>query len=65
MWGKPFGTKLRVTNLANGKSTIVIVKDRGPHKRLKRAIDLSRKAFLEIASAREGLIKVKIETVGG
>lgn len=45
----PFGTKLRVTNEANGKSIIVKVNDRGPFVK-GREIDLSRKAFMTITS---------------
>ena len=40
----PFGTKLRVTNEANGKSVIVEVIDRGPFVR-SREIDLSKKGI--------------------
>ena len=49
----PFGTKLRITNEANGKSVIVEVTDRGPFTKGKE-IDLTRKAFMEIASAKYG-----------
>lgn len=57
----PFGTKLRITNEANGKSVIVEVIDRGPFAR-GREIDLSKKAFMEIASnKRSGAVIVKIE----
>jgi rare lipoprotein A len=42
-----FGTKLRVTNQANGQSVIVEVTDRGPLE--SREIDLSKIAFMEIA----------------
>lgn len=59
----PFKTKLRVTNIQNGKSVVVLVLDRGPHPRLKRAIDLSRSAFQKIAKRSKGLIKVRIERV--
>jgi len=38
----PFGTKIRVTNEANGKSVIVEVNDRGPFVK-SREIDLSKK----------------------
>ena len=56
-----FGTKLRVTNIANGKSVIVIVNDRGPFGG-GRDIDLSKKAFMQIADNKNhGEIKVKIE----
>ena len=59
----PFGTKLKVTNEANGKSVIVEVTDRGPFTK-GREIDLTKKAFMEIASSRYGgSLKVMIETV--
>lgn len=57
----PFGTKLRITNEANGKSVIVEVIDRGPFAR-GREIDLSRKAFMDITSSKSsGAVIVKIE----
>lgn len=59
----PFGTKIRVTNEANGKSVIVTVNDRGPFVKA-REIDLSKKAFMAIASNhRHGGMKVTIETI--
>lgn len=64
MWGVPFHQLVKVTNLDNGKSVIVRVNDRGPHKRYVhrgRLIDLSRQAFVQIASPRRGLINVQIE----
>lgn len=45
----PFGTRVKVTNVANGKSVVVEITDRGPFSR-GREIDLSKKAFREIAS---------------
>ena len=59
----PFGTKVRVTNEANGKYVDVIVNDRGPfHKKLE--IDLTKQAFMEIASKKTaGSFKVKIEVI--
>jgi len=57
----PFGTKVRVTNEANGKSVIVEIADRGPFVR-GREIDLSRKAFYTIASSSGmGYIRVTLE----
>src|SRR3989338_7755972 len=64
MWGVPFNQKIKVTNLDNGKSVIVRVNDRGPHRRFVRrgrVIDLSRQAFVQIASPRKGLINVQLE----
>jgi rare lipoprotein A len=64
-WGIPFGTKVRVTNLSNNKSVIVIILDRGPNKRFKprRIIDLSKKAFSKIANTNKGTIRVRMEVL--
>lgn len=57
----PFGTKLKVTNLANKKSVVVVVNDRGPFSG-GRDIDLSKKAFMQIADNKNhGEIKVSLE----
>ena len=48
----PFGTKVKVTNEANGKSVIVEITDRGPFVK-SREIDLSKRAFKDIASRRD------------
>lgn len=59
----PFGTKLKITNEANGKSVIVEVVDRGPFVR-SREIDLTKRAFMEIASNKgSGSMIVTIEEV--
>ncbi|WP_421210372.1 septal ring lytic transglycosylase RlpA family protein [Aeromonas enteropelogenes] len=58
----PFGSMVRVTNLANGRSVVVRVNDRGNFPR-GRIIDLSRAAFSAIGNTRAGLIKVKIEVM--
>ncbi|MFV8465950.1 septal ring lytic transglycosylase RlpA family protein [Flavobacterium sp. LB1P62] len=56
----PFGTKVKVTNEANGKSVIVEITDRGPFVR-SREIDLSKRAFKDIASRKDdGGMKVTI-----
>jgi rare lipoprotein A len=58
-----FGTKIRVTNESNGKSVIVEVNYRGPFVK-SREIDLSKKAFMAIASSKAaGSMKVTIETI--
>jgi len=58
----PLGTKLRVTNLANGRSVIVRVNDRGPfvHSRL---IDVSLGAARQINMIGTGRARVKLEVV--
>jgi rare lipoprotein A len=59
----PFGTKVRITNEANGKSVIVEVTDRGPFVR-SREIDLSKRAFMDIASNKSsGAMLVTIEVL--
>ena len=58
----PFGTKVKVTNVKNGKSVIVRINDRGPFVR-GRIIDLSRSAFSSIGNTSTGVIDVKIEVV--
>ena len=56
----PFGTMVRVTGLQNGKSVVVRINDRGPHKK-SRIIDLSRAAAAKIGMLAEGVIDVGIE----
>ncbi|MFA5389565.1 MAG: septal ring lytic transglycosylase RlpA family protein [Candidatus Omnitrophota bacterium] len=63
MWDMPFNTMLKVTNTENGKSVIVRVNDRGPAKRLNRAIDLTKKAFSHIADLDKGLVEVSVEII--
>jgi rare lipoprotein A len=58
-----FGTRVKVTNEVNGKSVIVTVTDRGPFTR-GREIDLTRRAFMEIAANKNaGNLKVTIEVI--
>jgi len=58
----PFGTKLKVTNLKNDKSTIVRVNDRGPTQP-ERIVDLSQRAAGELDFLKEGITQVKIEVL--
>lgn len=58
----PLGTKLRVTNVANGRSVIVRVNDRGPFVG-KRLIDVSLGAAREINMVRSGTAQVRLELV--
>ncbi len=59
----PFNTLVKVTNLANGKSVVVRINDRGPFAG-NREIDLSKQAAIEIGMIQEGLAHVSIEIVG-
>ncbi len=58
----PFGTLVKVTNLANNKSVVVKINDRGPFVK-GRIIDLSKSAAEEIGSLAQGVFEVKIEIV--
>ncbi|WP_163409951.1 septal ring lytic transglycosylase RlpA family protein [Flavobacterium ajazii] len=59
----PFGTKVKVTNEANGKFVIVEITDRGPFVKT-RDIDLSKRAFMEITRSKgAGAMTVTIETI--
>ncbi|MGV3695948.1 septal ring lytic transglycosylase RlpA family protein [Flavobacterium sp.] len=59
----PFGTKVKVTNEANGKFVIVEITDRGPFSKA-REIDLSRRAFMDIASNKNsGMVLVTLEVI--
>lgn len=59
----PFGSLLKVTNLSNGKSVVVRVTDRGPHRR-NRIIDLSYGAARELGMLAQGIAMVEVEKVG-
>ena len=59
----PFGTKVKVTNEANGKFVIVEITDRGPFVKT-REIDLSKRAFMDITKSKgAGAMTVTIETI--
>ncbi|WP_319805747.1 septal ring lytic transglycosylase RlpA family protein [Dactylosporangium fulvum] len=58
----PFNTKVRVTNLANGKSVVVRINDRGPFVS-GRCLDLARGAFVTIASVSSGVINARYEVL--
>jgi rare lipoprotein A len=55
----PFGTRVRVTNLRNGKTVVVRVNDRGPFVR-GRIIDLSFAAARIVGLNLTGVARVKI-----
>jgi rare lipoprotein A len=59
-----FGTKVRVTNLENGKSVVVRINDRGPFVQ-GRVIDLSPAAAQRIEMTTAGVVPVKLEVLGG
>jgi rare lipoprotein A len=60
----PLGTRVRVTNLSNGKSTEVTIIDRGPFLK-DRIIDLSYTAAQELGMIDKGTARVRLEVLDG
>jgi rare lipoprotein A len=58
----PFGSRVRVTNQANGRSVTLRVNDDGPHVS-GRIIDLSQGAFSRIASLDSGVTRVCVARI--
>jgi rare lipoprotein A len=58
----PFGTRLRVTNVATGKSVTVRVNDRGPYVP-GRVVDVSHSAANALGMVESGIAKVKLDVV--
>ncbi|MBM3218985.1 MAG: septal ring lytic transglycosylase RlpA family protein [Candidatus Rokubacteria bacterium] len=58
----PFGTRVRVTNVANAKSIVVRINDRGPFVD-GRIIDLSRAAARELGVLGTGVVTVRLEVL--
>ena len=58
----PFGTKLKVTNLSNGKTVTVRVNDRGPFVG-NRILDLSYGAAKQLDMLSTGVTEVKLEKI--
>ena len=56
------GTRVRVTNLANGRSVVLRVNDRGPYVG-GRVIDLSRGAMRALGGLSAGVIEVRVEAL--
>lgn len=59
----PFGTRVRVTNLNNGRSVVVRINDRGPYV-AGRVIDLSRAAASAVGMTGAGVARVNLAVVG-
>jgi peptidoglycan lytic transglycosylase len=58
----PFGTRLRVTNVTNGRSVVVRINDRGPYVH-GRVVDLSGSAAESLGMVERGVVKVKLDVV--
>jgi rare lipoprotein A len=62
----PFGTLVRVTNLANGKTLTVRIIDRGPSRRQRRKgiiIDVSRGAAKVLGFIKQGIARVRLDVI--
>lgn len=62
----PFGTKVRVTNLANQRAVVVTIVDRGPVKAQQSAgiiIDVSQGAAATLAFVRDGRARVRVDVL--
>jgi rare lipoprotein A len=64
----PFGTRLRVTDVATGRSVVVRVNDRGPFPKdaagnFTRALDLSMGAARQLNMLDRGVVTARIEVV--
>lgn len=58
----PFGTRVIVTNLENGRKVVVRINDRGPYIK-GRTIDLSFAAARKLGMIQKGVVNVKIQKI--
>lgn len=58
----PFGTRVRVTNVATGESVVVRINDRGPFVH-GRVLDVSHAAATTLRMTEQGVAKVKLDVV--
>lgn len=58
----PMGTKVKVTNLNNGKHEVVTITDRGPYAK-GRIIDVTVGVAKRIGFHKNGVAKVKVEVI--
>lgn len=58
----PFGTRVRVTNLENGRHAVVRINDRGPFRK-GRVIDVSYAAARKLGLVRSGVAKVRLQVL--
>lgn len=59
----PLGTRVRVTNLENGRSVILRVIDRGPYSGRRNIIDVSEGAARRLDFIREGRVRVRVDVL--
>src|SRR5262245_99253 len=60
----PFGTRVRVTNLANGRHVVVRINDRGPFVR-GRVLDVSYAAARRLGMLRSGVGRIRMQVLRG
>lgn len=63
----PLGTRVRVTNLKNGRAVEVLINDRGPYGRARQKgtiIDVSKGAAERLAFIPDGTTRVRVEVLG-
>jgi rare lipoprotein A len=60
----PFGTKVKVTNLKNGRAVTLRVNDRGPFVG-GRIIDVTKAAAAKLGFVNSGVTRVRVEAGGG
>lgn len=58
----PMGTRLRLTNVKNGRTVVVVVNDRGPFVP-GRDISVTRRAARQLGFLRSGLTQVNMATI--
>lgn len=59
----PLPTIVKVTNMENGKSIVILIDDRGPFKYKGRIIDLSSSAAKELGLHNKGIGKVRVQSL--
>lgn len=60
----PLGTRLLVRNINNGKEVLVTVTDRIGKRFAQTRVDLSKRAFAQIADLKQGIVCISVERVG-
>ncbi len=61
--GLPLGSRVRVTNLKNGRSAVVRINDCGPYRH-GRKLDLSKRAASKLGLIHDGTTRVSLKVVG-
>lgn len=58
----PLGSKIKVTNLSNGKEVVLRVNDRGPYAK-NRVLDVSKGAAKKLGMIKTGTAKIRIQVL--